>query len=346
MHFASDNAGPVAPEIIAALAAANEGHALAYGNDDLTRAFETRIRDLFEAPEARVFLLTTGTATNVLALATLTDPWQAVFCHREAHIEVSECNAPEFYTGGAKLIAVDGPTGKIDAAALETAMAGLSDAALPDTRRGPVSITQVTDCGGVYTLDHIRAVTDIARKFGVATHLDGARFANALAVLGCSPADMTWKAGIDVVSFGGTKNGLMGAEAVIFFNPAHSYEFEHRRRQGAHMVSKQRYIAAQYLAYLHDGLWLDLATRANRAAARLEAGLKGTSNATLVHQREANMLFTELSRAAHGRLRDAGAVYYASKASSDDRVAARLVTNWATTDADVDAFTALVQETI
>ncbi|MCB1366150.1 MAG: low specificity L-threonine aldolase [Rhodobacteraceae bacterium] len=343
MHFASDNAGPVAPEIMDALIRANDGHAMAYGTDHLTQALESRLRELFEAPEARVFLLTTGTATNVLALATLTDPWQSVFCHRDAHIEVSECNAPEFYTGGAKLIGVDGPTGKIDPGALRSAMASLSDQASPDTRCGTVSLTQVTDLGGVYTLDHIRAVTDIAREFGVPAHMDGARFANALVELDCSPAGMTWRAGIDALSFGGTKNGLMSAEAVIFFNPAHAYEFEHRRRRGAHLSSKQRYIAAQYLAYLDDGLWLDLARRANRAAARLEAGLKGLAGVTLVHPREANMLFTELARPIHARLRDAGAVYYASKASRDDHVAARLVTNWATTDADVDAFLAIVR---
>lgn len=343
MHFASDNAGPAAPQILDALASANEGHALAYGVDSLTRTLENRIRELFEAPEARVFLLTTGTATNVLALATLTNPWQSVFCHRQAHIEVSECNAPEFFTGGAKLIGVDGPTGKIDPVALRAAMSGLSDQPLPDTRCGPVSLTQVTDLGGVYTLDHIRTVTDIARDFGVPAHLDGARFANALAVLGCSPADMTWKAGIDAVSFGGTKNGLICAEAVIFFNPAHAYEFEHRRRQGAHMSSKQRYIAAQYLAWLDDGLWLDLASRANRAAARLEAGLQDAKGVTLVQPREANMLFCELDQKLHASLSAAGAVYYAGKTENPGRVSARLVTNWASTDQDVDAFLAIVQ---
>jgi len=338
MHFASDNAGPVAPEIFRALEAANEGHAVAYGADAATQALEKKMQALFEAPDARMFLVASGTATNVLALATLTRPWETIYCHAQSHISVSECNAPEFYTAGAKLTLVEGPSGKIDPAALDAALAATSTDQLPDTRKGPVSLTQVTDLGAVYSIDEIRAVTSVAAARGCACHMDGARFANALVALGCSPADMTWRAGIDALSFGGTKNGLMGAEAVLFFDPSKAYDFEHRRRRGAHLLSKQRFLAAQYEAYLSGDLWLELAAKANRAGALLAEAVRSIGGAQLLHPADANMLFVEWPAEVDTRLRKAGAVFYGQGAAENGRCRARLVTNWATRDADIQRF--------
>jgi threonine aldolase len=349
MHFASDNAGIVAPEALAAIARANEGHALAYGKDAATKAVEAELREVFEAPEARVFLVTSGTAANSLALGTLTRPWEAVFCHEEAHINVSECNAPEFYTGGAKLVPLPGAHGCIDPEALSRAMDFWSTDPEPDTRRGPLSVTQVNELGGVYALEELRALTGIAKARGSLCHLDGARFANALVALGCTPAEMTWKAGFDAVSFGGTKNGLLAAEAVIFFDPKFAYDFEHKRRRGAHLLSKQRYIAAQYKAYLDGGLWLDMAARANRAAAALLEGLRAVDGVEIENRVDANMIYANWPRWLHRKVRDQGAAYYVyggdpyANADPEERLTARLVTNWATTAEEIDALVGLLK---
>ncbi|MDA0223494.1 MAG: beta-eliminating lyase-related protein [Proteobacteria bacterium] len=345
MFFASDNSGPVAPEIMAALAEANRGYAMAYGNDETTARAQSRLRDVFEAPDAVVHFVITGTAANSLALATLANPWDAIFCHRDAHIMMSEANAPEFYSNGAKLVGVDGPSGKIDAVALHAAMMNFESGGVKDVQRGPVSLTQVTDLGGVYNLEEIRAVTKVAKSFDAPCHLDGARFANALVALGCTPAEMTWKSGIDAVSFGGTKNGLMGVEAVIFFDPARSREFQLRRMRGAHLLSKNRFLAAQMLAYLQDDLWLDLARKSNAAAARLERAVKGLPGAEIYHQRDANMIFAGWTRQGHINARKAGAAYYLAhnatlEGQPDEIVGARLVCNWATTDDDIASFVA------
>jgi threonine aldolase len=349
MFFASDNAGPVAPQIMDAIVAANQGYAMAYGNDPLTDHVRDMIRDLFEAPDAVVHLVTTGTAANSLALASMTRPWDAIFCHHEAHIQASECGAPEFYTGGARIVALDGVSGKIDPAALKLAMTTRIYEGSPATTLGPVNLTQVTDRGAIYTLDEIRTITAIARSFGSTCHMDGARFANALVALGCTPAEMTWKAGIDVLSFGGTKNGMMGAEAVVFFKPELALDFEQRRLRGAHMISKQRFMAAQYQAYLTDGLWLELAQKANTAAQKLEQALGDLKFVSFEHQRQANMLFANWPRANHRRALAAGARYaiysHATVDTGPDTqdLTARLVCNWATTDEDIADLIALVK---
>jgi threonine aldolase len=346
VNFASDNEGPVAPEIITAIAKANHGYASAYGTDPMSNHVRDMLRNLFEAPDAVVHFVTTGTAANALILASLSKPWDAIFCHRDAHIDVHECGAPEFFTGGAKLVALEGPSGKIDPEALKRAMKERGAVDQIATSRGPVSLTQLTDMGAAYSVDQIAELTEIARSFGSATHMDGTRFANALVSIGGSPAEMTWKAGVDALSFGGTKNGLMGAEAVIFFDPELAHEFEKRRLRGAHMISKQRFIAAQYQAYLSDGLWLDLARRANQAAANLEQGLADVPGLSLLHPRNANMIFAKWPIGLHRAARRAGAVYHALdeaayvRGHDDDMLAARLVCNWATSDQDIAAFVA------
>lgn len=346
MFFASDNSGPVHPRIMEALMDANQGHAMAYGADALMDEVRARIRDIFEAPEAAVYLVATGTAANALALATLAQPWQTVFCSPVAHIHEDECNAPEFYTGGAKLTLV-GDTDRISAEALRAAIEAEETRGVHGPQRGPVSLTSVTERGTVYGLDELRAVTAVARDYGLPVHLDGARFANALAALDCSPAEMTWKAGIDAVSFGGTKNGCMGVEAVIFFDPAHAWEFELRRKRGAHLFSKHRYLSAQMAGYLRDGLWLDMARQANANCARLVAGLRA-AGMDFLHDPQANMAFPILPLRTHRRLHEAGAAYHLWNGTldgddPDQPIAARLVCDWSISSDGIDRFLNLLR---
>jgi len=275
MYFASDNCGPALPEVLAALTDANTGYMPSYGGDGLMDEVKTRIRDLFEAPEAAVYLVATGTAANALALATITRPWQAVFCAPLAHIQCDECHAPEFFTGGAKLRLV-GEGDKIDPETLSREISVLGQGNVHVSQPGPLALSQVTELGHVYSLEELRAVTSVARQYALPTYMDGARFANACVSLGCTPAEMSWKAGVDVVSFGGTKNGCVGVEAVIFFDPDKAWEFELRRKRGAHLFSKHRFLSAQMLAYLTDDLWHKSAALANAACARLTQGLRDT----------------------------------------------------------------------
>jgi threonine aldolase len=220
MFLASDNGAPVMPEVMAALAAINAGGALGYGNDPVTRAAQEAVRAAFEAPQAVVHFVTTGTAANALALACLTPPWGAVFCHTAAHVQVDECGAPEFFTAGAKLVTVPGAHGRPTPDALARAIDATGVQGVHGVQRGALSITNATEAGTVMTPAEVAALAAVAKARGVPVHLDGARFANALAAAGASPAEMTWRAGVDAVSFGGTKGGLMGAEAVILFDPA------------------------------------------------------------------------------------------------------------------------------
>ncbi|WP_223420920.1 threonine aldolase family protein [Tateyamaria pelophila] len=345
MFFTSDNAGPVHPKIMERVVAANEGPAMPYGADPIMDEVRDAIRTTFEAPEAVVYLVATGTAANALGLACYTQPWQTVFCTPMAHISEDECNAPEFYSGGAKLTLVPG-SDLMCPDALRTAIDAEESRGVHGAQRGPVSLTQVTEHGGVYSLDALHALTGVAKDYGLPVHMDGARFANALVALGCSPAEMTWKAGVDVVSFGGTKNGCMGVEAVIFFDPAKAWEFELRRKRAAHLFSKHRYLSAQMAGYLENGLWLELAERANGTAARLADGLR-EAGAELLYEPRANMIFAAFPRTLHKRLHEAGAKYYlwGSKLEGDDpdeRLAARFVCDWSRTHDEVDAFLALL----
>ncbi len=348
MHFASDNAGPVHPAVMTALAKANDGHALGYGNDSLTRTVQDQIRAVFEAPEAAVYLVATGTAANALILGTLTKPWETVFCTAPAHINVDECNAPEFYTGGAKLTLVPDTHAKMTAQDLRARVAATQTGGVHGAQRGPVSLTQVTERGTVYSLEEIRALTRVARDHGLRVHLDGARFANALVALDCSAADMTWRAGVDAVSFGGTKNGCMGVEACVIFDPALAWEFELRRKRGAHLFSKYRFLAAQMQGYLADDLWRDLAARSNAACQRLAAGLHGTpSGSGMQTEPAANMIYMDWPRAVHQRMFDAGAVYYIERGDlagddPDELLTGRLVCDWSVTDKSIEQFLSLL----
>ena len=344
MRFASDNSGPVHPKVMEALHAANEGWTLPYGNDPWTQGAIEKIRDIFERPDAAVFLTATGSAANALALATITKPYQTIFCTPEAHIEEDECNAPEFYTGGAKLTLIASTHAKMDPDALRERLG--TKPSLHNAQWGPLSLTQVTERGTLYTLDEINTLSAIAKAHNLPVHLDGARFANALATLGCSPADMTWKAGIDIVSFGGTKNGLMGAEAVVIFDEDLAWEFQLRRKRGGHLFSKSRYLGAQMDAYLADDLWLDMAKKANAAGQKLAEGLEKVDGVTLRHPVEANMVFADLPTPAHRRLQAAGAQYYPENGATDRpetaTSSARMVADWSCPESHIDQFLALV----
>ena len=342
MWFTSDNASGAAPEIMAAVARANDGYARSYGADALMDKVRDQLRDLFEAPEAAVFLVTTGTVANALSLALLTPPWGAVFCHTHAHIAEDECGAPEFYTSGAKLVLVGGAQGRMEPEALEAAILRAKGAGVHGVQPGAVSITNVTEAGTVHSVAEVAALAAVAKAHGLPVHLDGARFANALVATGATAAEMTWKAGVDVLSFGGTKNGCLGVEAVVIFDPAKAWEFELRRKRAGHLMSKHRYLSAQMTAYLEDGLWLKLAAHANAMGARLARGLAQMPEVDQVHPVEANILFPEWPEGTHARLEAAGAMYYPYPAPMG-RERARLVASWSTTEADVDGFLAALR---
>lgn len=348
MNFGSDNMGPVHPQVMEALVAANAGYAMPYGEDSHTATAIARIREVFEAPEAEVFLVPLGTAANALALSALVAPWQAIYCSEVAHIHCDECAAPEFYTGGAKLVLVGEEAAKITPAALEAAIAEGLARGLHYVQPGAVSLTQVTERGTVYSLDELRALCAVAKARGLPVHLDGARFANALVALGCTAAEMTWKAGVDVVSFGGTKNGLMAVEAIVFFKPEQAQNVAFLRKRAGHLFSKGRYLGAQMAAYLEGGLWLDLAARANAAAARLAAGLAEVPGGAILHPVEANMIYAALPRAAHRRAIEGGAEYFltledVAGGAGDDPLPARFVCDWSVPEAEIERFLTLLR---
>ena len=346
MFFASDNAGPAHPNVMRRLAEANAGYAMPYGADALMEEVRAQLRRIFEAPEAAVYLVATGTAANALALACHTQPWQTVFCSEVAHIQEDECNAPEFYSGGGKLSLVRGAD-KMTATTLRARIEAEEVRGVHGPQRGPVSITQVTERGQVHTLDELQALTGVAKSFGLPVHMDGARFANALVALGCTAAEMTWRAGVDVVSFGGTKNGCLGVEAVVFFDPGKAWEFELRRKRGAHLFSKHRYLSAQMAGYLEDDTWLAAARAANANCARLAEGLRARG-ATFMHEPDANMIFARFPRGTHQKLHDAGAKYYLWDGTlegddPDERLAARLVCDWSISSEEIDLFLSHVE---
>lgn len=341
MFLTSDNSGPAHPQVMEHVLAANADYALPYGEDAVMDAVRGQIREIFEAPDAAVYLVSTGTTANVLALSCYCKPWQTVFCSSVAHIHEDECNAPEFYSGGAKLTLVPGGD-KMTSDALRQSIQVEETRGVHGPKRGPVSITQVTERGSVYSLAELRRLTEVAKDYDLPVHLDGARFANALVALGCSAADMTHKLGVDVVSFGGTKNGCMGVEAVVFFDPSKAEEFEYRRKRGGHLFSKHRYLSAQMQGYLTDGLWLMTARQANARAAYLAEGLlrKGVK---MLHEPQANMIFATFPRHIHQKLHDSGAKYYIWEGElkgddPDTPLAARLVCDWSITEEHIDLF--------
>jgi threonine aldolase len=323
MRFFSDNAAPAHPAVMQAIADANVVDT-AYDGDRWSQMLDAAFSELFEH-DAAVLWISTGTAANSIGLASLVQPHQGAICHREAHIEVDECGAPGFYTGGAKLMLVDGAGAKISAEAVADLL-GTIRADVHQVQAAAISITNATEYGLVYQPAEVAALGTLCRERQLGLHMDGARFANAMATLGCSPAEITWRSGVDALSFGFAKNGGMNAEALVYFDPALADAARYRRKRAGHLLSKGRFIAAQLLAFLDGDLWLDNASAAN-AAARIIAEAAGTR---LIHPVEANEIFIRLSAAEAAGLRAQGFDFY-----DWGEGAARLVTSWHHREEDV-----------
>ncbi len=339
--FVSDNVNGASPEVLEAILAANEGAAPSYGADAVTTRLKARFCEVFER-DCAVFPVATGTAANSLALSVLAPAYGAVYCHAESHVNVDECGAPEFYSGGAKLVALEGAHGKFSAAALAAAVTGAGN--VHAVQPAAVSLTQSSEAGTVYDLDELAAIAEVAKARGLGLHMDGARFANALVALGCTPAEATWKAGVDVLSFGATKNGALAAEAVVFFDPAKAGDFAFRRKRGGHLFSKMRFLSAQLEAYLADGLWLRNARHANALARRLGEGLAALPDVILSHPVEANEIFAWLPEAMIAGLEAAGFGLYRWGPPEAAGCEVRLVTAFNSRPEDVEALIAKAAE--
>jgi threonine aldolase len=339
VNFTSDNVSGAAPEILEALiAASTSGPTPSYGADPLTARVTEKISAVFER-ETVVFPISTGSAANALALATLAPPYGAIYCHEMAHVNTDECGAPEMFTGGAKLVGLPGSGGKVTPGLLRTTLEKAGVGVVHSVQPAAVTLTQATEAGTVYTPDEVAALAETARSFNLPVHMDGARFANALVRLGCSPAELTWKAGVDVLSFGATKNGALAAEVVVFFRPELAEGFAFRRKRAGHLFSKMRFLSAQLDAYLTGDLWLRLARHANAMADRLAAGLTSVPGATLRDPVEANEIFIDLPEPVIVGLEQRGYAFYRW-----DGTVVRLVTAWNTDAGDVDRMIADARE--
>ncbi len=328
-EFASDNTAAICPEAWAALTEANAEAVASYGEDRWTERVCAQVREIFET-ECETFFVFNGTGANSLGLAHLCQPFQSVLCHEHSHIETDECGAPEFFSGGSKLLRVTGENGKIDLAAAAEVIGRQRELHSPKPRA--LSLTQSTELGTVYTPDELEAVSAFAGKHALRLHMDGARFANAAASLGCKPREITWERGIDILSFGGTKNGLAVGELVVFFDRALAREFDYRAKQGAQLASKMRFIAAPWTALLADDVWLKNARHANDAAQKLAEKL----DAELAFPREASALFLRLSENKVAQLHGRGWHFY--KFIEPDIY--RVMCSWSVTDRDIDEFVA------
>jgi threonine aldolase len=342
-NFKSDNVTPACEPIMAAINAANVGSVPSYGGDDLTQRLQTVASGVF-GTEVAIFPVTTGTAANALALSQIAPPYGAVYCHEAAHIATDECGAPEFFTGGAKMIGFPSADGKISPEQLAGAIAFAEDMGVHHVKPGAVSLSQATEWGTVYELTEVSALAAVARQQGLPVHMDGARFANALVHLGCTPAAATWQSGIDVLSLGATKNGALCAEAVVFFDPARARDFERRRKRAGHLWSKLRFVSAQLLAYFEDGLWLANARHANAMASSLAEGLRSVRGASLLQAVDANEVFVVLPEATVAALESQGFGFYRWPLSAAAAgVAIRLVTSYATPRTQVEDFVTAAQ---
>jgi threonine aldolase len=342
MNFTSDNCYGAAPEILDAVARANTGAAPSYGDDANTARLQTKFCELFER-EVRVYPVVSGTAANALSLSTLVPPHGAIVCHAQSHIAVDECGAVEQFTHGAKLIGLNGEDGKLTCATIEAALASIHKGDVHHFQPAAISVTQSTEFGTIYRADEIASIAELARAHGMKLHMDGARLANALAALGCAPSNITWRAGVDALSFGATKNGALGAEAVVFFNPQDAGDFEYRRKKSGHLISKMRFVSAQLEAYLEEDRWLNRAARANALASLLAEGLRSVAGVEIAHAVQANAVFARVPDAIVWRLRNAGAQFYDWMPPKDGYTLIRLVTSFATPEEDVANFVAIAR---
>ncbi len=345
MNFGSDNWAGAAPEIIDAIARANEGPAPAYGGDELTARVEARISDIFET-DCAAYFVATGGAANGLALSVMTPPYGMILCHEQSHVQMDECAGPEFFTGGAKLLPIAGEAGKLTPQGIAKALAGFPHRPPHGAPERVLSLTQATECGTIYSADELKALCDFAHAADLKVHMDGARFANTVAASGASPAALSWRTGVDVLCFGGTKNGCLAAEAVVFFDKAMAKDFEFRRKRAGHLWSKMRFIAAQFDAYLADDLWLRLAGDANAMATQLSNGLTATDGVEVSYPTEINQVFACFPDGVAEKLKDQGAMFFPWVTPGDPANGRmhRLVTSFRTTPRDVDLFLSAVDK--
>ena len=337
VKFASDNVAGACPEVLEAIIKANEGDSNPYGNDPLSTELQDKFSEIFEK-EVIVFPTASGTAANALALSTMTPPFGNIYCHRLSHINVDECGAPEFYTGGAKLVNLDGINGKIIPEELDDSISGKG--IVHHTQPSSVSITQLCETGVAYQLDEIKNISEVAHKHKLNIHMDGARFANALVSLNCSPAEMTWKSGIDVLSFGATKNGCFAAEAIIFFNKDLVGNLPFLMKRAGHLLSKMRFVSAQLDAYLSNEVWLKNAKHANAMGKKLSQGLQLNKNIKLAYPTDANEVFVKIPKNIIDQFNSHG---YKINDEEWENKAVRLVTAWNTDPSDVESFLSIIK---
>ena len=337
-HFASDNYSGICPEAWAAMAEANHGHEISYGDDLWTQRATDRIREIFEK-DCEVFFVFNGTSANSLSLASLCQSYNSVLCHELAHVETSECGAPEFFANGSKILLLKGAEGKVNPAEVEPAVMKRTDIHYPKPRA--LTLTQATEVGTVYSVSEVQKLSEVARRYKLHLHMDGARFANAVAALGVAPADLTWRAGVDVLCFGGSKNGIALGEAVVFFDKELSRDFDYRCKQGGQLASKMRFLSAPWLGMLKDGAWLRHAGHSNKMAARLGSGLEQVPSVQISHPVQSNSVFAKFPRAVEEKLHTRGWHFYTGVITPDE---SRLMCSWDTTPVDVDDFIKDVKE--
>lgn len=338
LEFRSDNCGSAAPEIVDALVRANSGCAIGYGADDLTLLLNKTLSDVFET-QVKVFPIPTGTGANALALAATGTPFGAVYCSPEAHINTSECNAVGFFGSGLKVSPIEGIHGKVCPVSLEAHLNNAGFGQAHKSQPVAVNLVQATDLGAVYRTDEIHHLSTLARAKNLTVHMDGARFANALAYLGCTPAEMTWKAGVDILSLGVTKNGGLLSDAIVVFNPDIAENIGFHLRRGGMIWSKMRFASAQVLAYVENDLWLRLARQSNAAAQQLATGISSTPGARLIAPVQANELFVEMAAPALDQLAQKGVLFYRRGPQL-----ARFVCRWDTTEDEVTSLLSLIAQ--
>ena len=332
-QFASDNYAGICPEAFAAMAEANQGHEVSYGDDTWTAKAANLIRDVFET-DCEVFFVFNGTSANSLSLASLCQSYHSILCHEQAHIETAECGAPEFFGNGCKVLLLPGADGKVEPKPIEHAVKRRTDIHYPKPH--VLSLTQATELGTVYSLDELRSVTDTARRIHLRVHMDGARFANAVVALGVTPKEITWEAGVDVLCLGGSKNGIALGEAVVFFNTELAREFDYRCKQGGQLASKMRFLSAPWVGMLQDGAWLRHARHSNAMARRLEGAIRQLPHVEIAHPVQTNAAFVRLPDPVIQGMHQRGWKFYTDVFPG----LARLMTSWDTTMEDVDAFAA------
>lgn len=336
-HFASDNYSGICPEAWDAMARANQGHVPAYGDDEWTNKASDLLRELFEV-NCEVFFAFNGTASNAMSLSSLCQSYHSIVCHELAHAETDECGAPEFFSNGSKILLVSGEDGRIQPESVSHMVQRRSDIHYPKPR--VLSLTQTTEMGTVYSVEHLQKLFEVARRHDLRVHMDGARFANAVAALGVAPKEITWKVGVDVLCFGGTKNGMAVGEAIIFFKKELAHEFAYRCKQSGQLASKMRFLAAPWVGMLESGAWLRNGQNGNRMAELLEAGLKDIPGVQFLSQRQANAVFVQLRPEVAAALRSAGWRFYTFIGSGG----ARFMCSWDTTEADVNSLVRDVRE--